>query len=66
MTDEEVEEIFKSKYSYHTHVHCGGNLTFEKTARIDGINKTLYRCDKCHDLISCIFFPSYKDYHGGN
>lgn len=67
MTNEKIDDIeFKSKYSYHTHIGCGGNLTFEKREWINNMLKDLYRCDKCHDLVSCIFFPSWKDYHKVN
>jgi len=62
--DEEVEEIFKSRYCGLLHINCGGFLTFEKQIREEGISKNMYRCDKCHALINCIHCPSWKEYHG--
>jgi hypothetical protein len=58
------------------HIGCGGNLAFEKNTVehkvigmdrdhkpiIKSIHKTLYRCNKCNQLINCIVFPSYEEY----
>jgi hypothetical protein len=35
---------------------------YNAKAIIKRITKTLYKCDKCGDLVNIISFPSWKDY----
>jgi hypothetical protein len=41
----------------HTHVSCGGELTLHKK---EG-RRTLYKCDKCNQIVNCIICYSYAE-----